>query len=269
MFIWFVILIGTPWATWSKAVVEFRALICSGIYDDVIKWKQFPRNWPFVRGIHRSPVNSPHKGQWREALMFSLICVWINGWENNREVGDLRSYRAHYDVIVMEMHLWDVIIRPSSNSNGGLPIPSLKFKHGWMIEYQSHSMMVLMICVISFGSSLRIYTVFQGAICDVCNIQSLSEQLTLMPSLKVIANDGVGVRHLDIPPIRKSGIKVSNTPDVLSATTADMAMTLLLASARDLVQGQYYDDVVIHFPPHWPFIKESTVHSWVSLTKSQ
>ena len=34
--------------------------------------------------------------------MFPLICVWINGWENNREAGDLRRYRAHYDVIVME-----------------------------------------------------------------------------------------------------------------------------------------------------------------------
>ena len=59
----------------------------------------FPRYWPLVRGIHRSPVNSPHKGQWRGALMFSLICVWINGWVNNREAGDLRRYRAHYDVI--------------------------------------------------------------------------------------------------------------------------------------------------------------------------
>ena len=47
------------------------------------------------------PVNSPHKGQWRGALMFSLICVWINGWVNNRKAGDLRHYRAHYDVIVM------------------------------------------------------------------------------------------------------------------------------------------------------------------------
>ena len=69
------------------------------IHDDVIKWKRFPRYWPFVRGIHRSPVNSPHKGQWRGALMFSLI--WINGWINNREAGDLRRYRAHYDVTVM------------------------------------------------------------------------------------------------------------------------------------------------------------------------
>ena len=66
-------------------------------HDGVIKWNYFPCNWPFVRGIHRSPVNSPHKGQWRRALMFSLICVWIN-----REVGDLRRYRAHYDLIVMQ-----------------------------------------------------------------------------------------------------------------------------------------------------------------------
>ena len=56
-----------------------------------------------VRGIHRSPVNSPHKGHWRRALMFSLICVWINGWVNNHEAGDLRHYRSHYDVSVM----WD------------------------------------------------------------------------------------------------------------------------------------------------------------------
>ena len=74
----------------------------SGPYhDDVIKWKHFPRYWPFVRGIHRSPVNSPHKGQWRGALMFTLICARINGWINNREAGHLRRHRTHYDVIVM------------------------------------------------------------------------------------------------------------------------------------------------------------------------
>ena len=72
-------------------------------HDDVMKWKRFPRYWPFVRGIHRSPVNSPHKGQWRGALMFSLICVWINGWVNNGEAGDVRPHRAHCDVIVMMM----------------------------------------------------------------------------------------------------------------------------------------------------------------------
>ena len=72
-------------------------------HDDVIKWKHFPRYWPFVRGIHWSTVNSPHKGQWRGALMFSLICVWINGWVNNRGAGDLRRYLAHYDVTVMQI----------------------------------------------------------------------------------------------------------------------------------------------------------------------
>ena len=48
-------------------------------YDDVIKWKYFPRYWPFVRGIQWSPVNSPHKGQWCGGLVLSLICAWIKG----------------------------------------------------------------------------------------------------------------------------------------------------------------------------------------------
>ena len=73
----------------------------SSFHNDVIKWKHFPHYWPFVRRIHRSPVNSPHKGQWRGALMFSLIWAWMNDWVNNREPGDLRRHRAHYDVTVM------------------------------------------------------------------------------------------------------------------------------------------------------------------------
>ena len=68
------------------------------VHDDVIKWKHFPRYWPFVRGIHRSAVNSLHKGQWRAALMLSLICAWISGWVNNHVAGDLRRHRAHFDV---------------------------------------------------------------------------------------------------------------------------------------------------------------------------
>ena len=87
----------------------YCALFCFGLFDnavwihhdDVIEWKHFPRYWPFVRGIHWSPVNSPRKGPWRGALMFSLICTWTNGWANNRGAGDLRNQRAHYDVIVM------------------------------------------------------------------------------------------------------------------------------------------------------------------------
>ena len=70
-------------------------------HDDVIKWMHFPRYWPFVRGIHRWPVNSQHKGQWRGALLFSLISAWIIAWVNNREGCDLRRHRARYDFIVM------------------------------------------------------------------------------------------------------------------------------------------------------------------------
>ena len=44
---------------------------------------------------------SPHKGQWRGALMFSLICPWTNGWANNRYARELWRHRAHYDVTVM------------------------------------------------------------------------------------------------------------------------------------------------------------------------
>ena len=52
------------------------------------------------------PGEFSHKGQWRGALMFSLICVWINDWVNNREAGDLRRYLAHHDVTVM----WRAVI---------------------------------------------------------------------------------------------------------------------------------------------------------------
>ena len=70
-------------------------------HDDDIKWKHFPPYWTFVRGIHRLPVNSPHKGQWRGALMFSLICARIYGWIHTLEADDLRRHRYHYDIIVM------------------------------------------------------------------------------------------------------------------------------------------------------------------------
>ena len=85
------------WGLFKRACLAIKC----HCHDDVIKWKHFPRYWPFVRGIHRSPVNCPHKGQWRGALTFSLICAWINGWVNNREAGDLGRHSAHYDVIVM------------------------------------------------------------------------------------------------------------------------------------------------------------------------
>ena len=65
------------------------------------KWKHLSCHWPFVRGIHRSLVNSPHKGQWSGALVFSFIGAWIKAWANNRDACDLRRHQAHYAVTVM------------------------------------------------------------------------------------------------------------------------------------------------------------------------
>ena len=67
---------------------EVRILMC---HDDFIKWKRFPCCWPFVRGIHRSPVDSLHKGKWCGALMFSLMCAWTNGWTNCGVAGYLKA----------------------------------------------------------------------------------------------------------------------------------------------------------------------------------
>ena len=71
------------------------------------------------------PVNSPHKGQWRGALMFSLICVWINGWVNNREAGDLSRHRGHYDAIVMysRVDIWRYLLFDLKVSLMWLQIP--------------------------------------------------------------------------------------------------------------------------------------------------
>ena len=78
---------------------------CIYIYIYISWWRHqmetFSALLAIWAGIHRSPVNSLHKGQWRGALMFSSICSWINGWENKREAGDLRRHRAHYDVTIM------------------------------------------------------------------------------------------------------------------------------------------------------------------------
>ena len=79
-------------------------------HDEVIEWKHFPRYWPFVWGIHRSPENSPHKGQWRGALMLSLICARANSWANNGDADGLRRHRAHYDVIVMMLTIVSIAI---------------------------------------------------------------------------------------------------------------------------------------------------------------
>ena len=93
-------------------VFQVSAFTSYWSHDDVIKRKHFLRNWPFVWGIHRSLVNSPHKGQWCRIFMFSLICARIYCWVNNREAGDLRCHHAHYEVIVMWSPLKESISSP-------------------------------------------------------------------------------------------------------------------------------------------------------------
>ena len=66
--------------------------------------KKSPRYWPFVRGIHRWPANSTHKGQWHGALIFSLIYAWTNVWINTRDAGDFRRHRIYYDATAMRKH---------------------------------------------------------------------------------------------------------------------------------------------------------------------
>ena len=130
-------------------------------HDDVIKWKHFRRNWPFVRGIHRSPVNSPHKDQWRGALMFSLSCVWINYWANNREAGDLRRYRAHYNVIVMSKHKADSIV----NVETTICIKRTKWRHNNQANFLRERVKWLAIrCLLCFW---RVHHLIARTQCDI------------------------------------------------------------------------------------------------------
>ena len=85
----------------EQALDDFIFLTVMDWHDDVIKWTKIPRYWPFVRGIHRSPVNFPHKGQWRGASMFSFICASMKRLSKNDEAVNLRRHRSHYDVTVI------------------------------------------------------------------------------------------------------------------------------------------------------------------------
>lgn len=61
----------------------------------------------------------------------------------------------------------------------------------------------------------------------------------LDPCLKIIANHSVGVDHCDLPALKSRGIVVTNTPDVLSDATAEIAMLLMLGAARHAVEGDH------------------------------
>ena len=94
----------------SYAINSTVNMICNTSFIFILWWRHqmetFSALLAFVKGIHWSPMDSPHKGQWRRTLMFSLICAWTNAWANNRDADDLRHHRAHYDVTVIYLDIF-------------------------------------------------------------------------------------------------------------------------------------------------------------------
>lgn len=67
------------------------------------------------------------------------------------------------------------------------------------------------------------------------------ELLQSLPNLKIVASSGVGIDHLDLSLLSSYGVKVSNTPFIVSTDTADLGMALMLASSRRLVEGNNWN----------------------------
>ena len=110
---------------------------------------------PLCGEIHRSPVNFPHRVQWRGAVMFSLICAWINAWVNNRKAGDSRRHRPHYDVIVMA---WKNLLVEYSNKmfwfNLSLIMCNIWIVEQWYLLIYITSLIFLLHCRFQCSSKL-------------------------------------------------------------------------------------------------------------------
>ena len=78
-----------------------------------------------------------------------------------------------------------------------------------------------------------------GLICHIISTID-DEVLGSAPGLKVVSNVAVGYNNIDVAAARQRGIVVTNTPDVLTETTADFAFTLLMAAARRVVEADRY-----------------------------
>ena len=100
------------WSRWRHQMEIFSALlvICAGN-------SPVPAEFPAQRPVTRS-------------FDVSLICVWINGWVNNREAGDLRRYHAHYDATVMDSRSQGI------RGHGLRLVWMFRFQHqkGWYID---------------------------------------------------------------------------------------------------------------------------------------
>jgi len=78
-----------------------------------------------------------------------------------------------------------------------------------------------------------------GLICHIISIVD-EEVLAASPALKVVANVAVGYNNVDVAAARRRGVVVTNTPDVLTETTADFAWALLMTAARRVVEADHY-----------------------------
>ena len=109
---------GTRFLTGHSVMIKIMAVWCNlknivGVHGKTATawWRHQMETFSALLAICAG--NSPVTGEiptqiptWRGALIFSLICAWINGWVNNGEAGDLRCHRAHYDVTVMWWPFW-------------------------------------------------------------------------------------------------------------------------------------------------------------------
>ena len=107
------------WLRWWFDLDQ-KTVMMNNIHVDISWWRHrmetFSALLAICAGIHRFLVNSPHKGQWRGALMFSLLYVWIYGWVNSREAGDLiqdsrfkhRLFRENTNIHIYNniMNIW-------------------------------------------------------------------------------------------------------------------------------------------------------------------
>ena len=147
-----------------------------------------------MRGIHRSPVNSRHKGQWRGAFMFSLVCARINLWINNRDAGDLKWYNSHYDVTVMDTLLlqpplicmeeiqimsfsWTInLISWSRVRNSGkirFVVNQITFTNEWCLPHTYMPQSFVRLCEYTIGNNKSLLTSFHGSLSTGVQLSAL------------------------------------------------------------------------------------------------
>ena len=216
----------------AKRSIGTKTLRNTNQHDDVIKWKHFPRYWPFVRGIRRSTVNSPHKGQWRGALMFTLICDRINGWVNNCEAGDLRRNRAHYDVIVMRANYTLFLV--------------------YVVTYNIREEVSVKIQIFSFAN------------------MRLKMHDRLDPSTLPNRHQTISNHHADSSMIKEHDC--GTCLKLLITMTSEWARWLLKSPASRLLTQPFIRaqiKVNIKAPRHWPLCGEFTGDRWIPRANGQ